>query len=156
MNSQKQMYYQQDMQDWCEFAGMEMRFPDVFPLRSVLPLRATLASKCDPALIRTLCEFSTSLSDSVPLLQCTTTFWWCFYERFSLHHITVYTQASQQHDCHTYIQYIIQSLTFLKSSWLSTHNSHTYPLPRLEHTSMIAMSVCMIICRSDSPAVYTI
>ena len=67
MSSQKQAYYQKDMQDWCQYAGVELRFPDTFPLRTVLPLRVTLASKCDPALIRTLCKpLSLSLSVSLP------------------------------------------------------------------------------------------
>ena len=56
MSTQKQTYYQQDMEDWCDFAGVDLNFPDVFPIRSVLPLRATLASQCDPAIIQTLCE----------------------------------------------------------------------------------------------------
>ncbi|CAI8052783.1 2-hydroxychromene-2-carboxylate isomerase [Geodia barretti] len=54
MSTQKQTYYQQDMEDWCDFAGVDLNFPDVFPIRSVLPLRATLASQCDPAIIQTL------------------------------------------------------------------------------------------------------
>ena len=56
MSTQKQTYYQRDMEDWCDSAGVDLNFPDVFPIRSVLPLRATLAGQCDPAIIQTLCE----------------------------------------------------------------------------------------------------
>ena len=56
MTAQKQAYYQQDMSDWCEYSGVTLNFPDVFPIRTILPLRVTLASQCDPSLIRTLCE----------------------------------------------------------------------------------------------------
>ena len=52
----KLTYYQTDLQDWCDYTGVELKFPDAFPLRTVTPLRVTLASKCDPELIRVLCE----------------------------------------------------------------------------------------------------
>lgn len=47
---------EQDLQDWCGYAGVELHWPTAFPLRSVLPLRVTLASHCEPRLIKSLCE----------------------------------------------------------------------------------------------------
>ncbi len=55
MNEAKRNYYTQDLHDWCQYAGVKLQFPSTFPLRTVLPLRATLASNCDPTIIRTLC-----------------------------------------------------------------------------------------------------
>ena len=52
----KRNYYQQDLRDWCKYAGVELRWPDTFPLRTVLPLRVTLVAACDPKLIKHLCE----------------------------------------------------------------------------------------------------
>ncbi|XP_064398309.1 uncharacterized protein LOC135344945 [Halichondria panicea] len=54
MNEAKRNYYTQDLHDWCQYAGVKLQFPSTFPLRTVLPLRATLASNCDPTIIRTL------------------------------------------------------------------------------------------------------
>jgi 2-hydroxychromene-2-carboxylate isomerase len=54
MTAQKQAYYQLDMRDWCDYSGVTLNFPDVFPIRTILPLRVTLASQYDPSLIRTL------------------------------------------------------------------------------------------------------
>jgi 2-hydroxychromene-2-carboxylate isomerase len=54
MSAEKQQFYRDDTRDWCEYAGVNFRFPDFFPLHTVLPLRATLASRCDPTLIRAL------------------------------------------------------------------------------------------------------
>ena len=56
---------QQDLQDWCEYASVPLRWPDAFPLRTVLPLRVTLAAGCDPKLIRALCKLVLA-----PLLCC--------------------------------------------------------------------------------------
>ena len=56
MSESKRNYYQQDLKDWCQYAGVELVFPQAFPLRTVLPLRVTLASSCDPVLIQTLCK----------------------------------------------------------------------------------------------------
>ena len=69
MSEAKRNYYQQDLQDWCQYAGVELVFPQAFPLRTVLPLRVTLASGCDPMLIQTLCKsfFTTRLSTPYPL-----------------------------------------------------------------------------------------
>lgn len=55
MNEVKRNYFTQDLKDWCDYAGIEFQFPSIFPLRTVLPLRATLASGCDPEVIRLLC-----------------------------------------------------------------------------------------------------
>lgn len=56
MNETKRNYYQQDLHDWCDYAGVQLTFPDSFPLRTVLPLRVTLAAKCDPTLIMHFCK----------------------------------------------------------------------------------------------------
>ena len=56
MSEAKRNYFMQDFRDWCEYIGVEARWPDAFPLRSVLPLRLTLAAHCDPVLIKTLRE----------------------------------------------------------------------------------------------------
>ena len=56
MNTVKRNYYQKDLLDWCSYAGVEIKWPDTFPLRSVLPLRVTLAASCDPDLIARICE----------------------------------------------------------------------------------------------------
>lgn len=44
----------QDLRDWSEYAGAKLKWPDNFPLRTVLPLRVTLASQCNPQLISAL------------------------------------------------------------------------------------------------------
>eukprot|EP00731_Ephydatia_muelleri_P032388 Em0023g895a len=51
MSEAKVKYGTKDMKDWCDYAQVELQWPDVFPLRTVLPLRVTIASKCDPMLI---------------------------------------------------------------------------------------------------------
>ena len=54
----KQQYYSSEMAYWAEgVAGVSLRWPDNFPLRTVLPLRVTLASGCDPRLVGVLCEW---------------------------------------------------------------------------------------------------
>ncbi len=55
MNEAKRSYFTQDLRDWCQYAGIKLNFPRAFPLRTVLPLRATLASNCDPVIIKMLC-----------------------------------------------------------------------------------------------------
>lgn len=43
LSEAKRAYSGQDIQDWCSFYGnVPLRFPDAFPLRTVLPLRLTL------------------------------------------------------------------------------------------------------------------
>lgn len=42
MNETRQAYVRRDMQDWATGWGAALRFPSHFPLRSVLPLRASL------------------------------------------------------------------------------------------------------------------
>ena len=56
MNEVKRQYFQKDLLDWADFSGIKLQWPDTFPLRSVLPLRVTLASGCDPKVIDTICE----------------------------------------------------------------------------------------------------
>lgn len=56
MNPTKRDYFQKDLQDWCSYTGVQINWPEKFPLRSVLPLRVTLAANCDPALIEKICE----------------------------------------------------------------------------------------------------
>lgn len=56
MSETKRIYMQQDLNDWCEYASVQLRWPDTFPLRTVLPLRVTLAAGCDAELIRAFCE----------------------------------------------------------------------------------------------------
>lgn len=54
MSEAKRNYYTQDLKDWCDYCDVKLKFPSTFPLRTVLPLRATIASKCDPTVIQTL------------------------------------------------------------------------------------------------------
>lgn len=56
MNPTKRDYHQKDLLDWCSYAQIKLRWPDTFPIRSVLPLRVTLAANCDPALIAIICK----------------------------------------------------------------------------------------------------
>ena len=56
MSEAKRTYFQKDLSDWCEYAGLKLRWPDTFPIRTVLPLRVTLASGCDPTLITHICN----------------------------------------------------------------------------------------------------
>ena len=58
MSVAKRNYYTQDLKDWCDYASINFQFPSSFPLRTVLPLRATIASKSDPATIQRLCKWS--------------------------------------------------------------------------------------------------
>lgn len=58
MNSSKRKYYQKDMLDWASYAGVKIQWPEVFPIRTVLPLRVILAASCDPHLISCICEQS--------------------------------------------------------------------------------------------------
>lgn len=39
-----------------EVAKRPIQWPESFPIRTVLPLRVTLASGCDPKLIKILCK----------------------------------------------------------------------------------------------------
>ena len=55
LSEAKIKYGTKDLRDWCDYAHVDLQWPDVFPLRTVLPLRVTLASKCDPVLIMHLC-----------------------------------------------------------------------------------------------------
>ncbi len=55
MNEAKRNYFRQDLFDWSDYAGVKLTWPDTFPLRTVLPLRVTLAADCDPNLIQHLC-----------------------------------------------------------------------------------------------------
>ncbi len=71
MNEAKKNYFTQDLRDWCQYAGIKLNFPRAFPLRTVLPLRATLASNCDPVIIKMLCMYY--MSRVVLSLYC------CFY-----------------------------------------------------------------------------
>lgn len=53
MNETRQAYALRDMQDWADGWGVPLRFPSHFPLRSVLPLRASLVEAgCIGALYR--------------------------------------------------------------------------------------------------------
>ena len=45
-----------DLHDWCEYCGAEFNWPNTFPIHSVLPLRLTLASNCQPTLIKAICK----------------------------------------------------------------------------------------------------
>jgi 2-hydroxychromene-2-carboxylate isomerase len=42
MNEARRRYFARDLHDWAEWWGVPFRFPDVFPIRTVLPLRAAL------------------------------------------------------------------------------------------------------------------
>jgi len=53
MNETRQAYALRDLQDWADGWGVPLRFPSHFPLRSVLPLRASLVEPaCVGALYR--------------------------------------------------------------------------------------------------------
>ncbi|MGH1343195.1 MAG: DsbA family protein [Nannocystales bacterium] len=53
MNETRQAYATRDMHDWADAWGVPLRFPTHFPLRSVLPLRASLVEpRCVHALYR--------------------------------------------------------------------------------------------------------
>lgn len=56
MNATKREYYQKDLLDWASYAGVQIQFPETFPIHTVLPLRVTLAAACDPQMITTLCK----------------------------------------------------------------------------------------------------
>ena len=54
----KQRYYSWELQHYAKESNVPFSFPDFFPLRSVLPLRVTLAANNDPSLITLLCNDS--------------------------------------------------------------------------------------------------
>ena len=56
MSEAKRQYMVRDLHDWCEYCGAEFKWPDAFPIRSVLPLRLTLAANSQPALIKAICK----------------------------------------------------------------------------------------------------
>ena len=58
MNETKRTYFQKDLLDWCSYAGVKLNWPDVFPIRTVLPLRVILAANCDPGIITCICKFN--------------------------------------------------------------------------------------------------
>ena len=56
MAAAKQRYYSFELMYWAkEVAGVDIQFPDNFPIKTVLPLRVTLSSGCNPDLIGLLC-----------------------------------------------------------------------------------------------------
>ena len=65
MSEAKRHYMMRDLDDWREYCGAEFKWPDAFPIRSVLPLRLTLAAKCQPTLIKAICK-----STTVYMLSC--------------------------------------------------------------------------------------
>ena len=44
-----------DVLKWCDYLGIKFRFPQTFPLRTVLPLRVSIANK-EPALMDIICK----------------------------------------------------------------------------------------------------
>ena len=52
----KRQYAARDMQDWTSYHGTTLRWPSTFPIRTVQPLRVTIASNNDPKLIVHLCK----------------------------------------------------------------------------------------------------
>jgi len=44
MSEQKRAYMSKDMQDWLAWWGIELNWPAKFPIRSVLPLRVSIAA----------------------------------------------------------------------------------------------------------------
>ena len=56
LSEAKRNYFILDLKDWSDYSGVELNWPTVFPLRSVLPLRVTLAAGCEPNLIRAICK----------------------------------------------------------------------------------------------------
>ena len=60
----KQQYMSHDLQRWAKIARVTLKWPDFFPLNSVLPLRVTLAANCSEDLVNTLCECVFNLSNT--------------------------------------------------------------------------------------------
>ena len=56
MAEAKRQYLVQDIQDWASYHDTTLRWPSTFPVRTVQPLRVTIASNNDPKLIEHLCK----------------------------------------------------------------------------------------------------
>ena len=115
MNTVKRNYYQKDLLDWCSYAGVEIKWPDTFPLRSVLPLRVTLAASCDPDLIARICEslktfINTKLHSGIQTVQhgektrTLVTLKVCMYSETSDKGHSERGQTSQQRTCQKYLR----------------------------------------------------
>ena len=52
----KRQYMAQDLQDWAGYHNVTLQWPSTFPIRTVQPLRVTIASNNDPKLIEHLCK----------------------------------------------------------------------------------------------------
>lgn len=65
LSEAKRRYLHQDLCDWSDYCDVKLNWPDFFPLRSVLPLRFTLAAGCDSLIIKTLCECHKLFRDGV-------------------------------------------------------------------------------------------
>ena len=56
MSDAKRLYMTKDIHDWCDYCGAKFNWSDAFPIRSVLPLRLTIAANSDPTLIKAICK----------------------------------------------------------------------------------------------------
>ncbi|XP_065911815.1 uncharacterized protein [Dysidea avara] len=52
----KRQYMAQDMRDWADYHNVKLQWPSTFPIRTVQPLRVTIAGNNEPKLIRHLYE----------------------------------------------------------------------------------------------------
>jgi len=56
MSETKRQYMTQDLYDWTNYHNTTLQWPTTFPIRTVQPLRVTIASNNDPKLIKHLCR----------------------------------------------------------------------------------------------------
>ena len=57
MPETKRQYMARDIQDWAGYHDTTLQWPSSFPIRTVQPLRVTIASNNDPKLIEHLCKY---------------------------------------------------------------------------------------------------
>jgi 2-hydroxychromene-2-carboxylate isomerase len=68
MNEARRRYFARDLHDWAEWWGVPFRFPDTFPIRTVLPLRvALLAPEATPLLYRAAWAENRDIGDAAVL-----------------------------------------------------------------------------------------
>ena len=56
LSEAKREYGNKDLQDWAKYRGIQFQFTSHFPIRSILPLRVTLANT-DDRIRQTMCEW---------------------------------------------------------------------------------------------------
>jgi len=55
MPEAKRQYMALDMRDWADYHNVKLQWPSTFPIRTVQPLRVTIAGDNNPKLIKCLC-----------------------------------------------------------------------------------------------------